>query len=503
MTEIPPARPPGTRRRRAIAAIGVAIGLPVIAHYGVVAGTRIDPPAITAPQGEPEDRAAGLRVLGPAYARRRGTIHEVRLSGSPEAIGWQHARLLHREMVSDEAALYGQFQRFVPVGALRTLIMDLSRVSYRHVDRNLSDAMRREVAAQAIGFAPDPFAGVLPTYHRFVFLQSLYDIALSFEHSPLLGCTSFALGDGAFEGGHTVLARNFDFEAGPVFDDQKTVFLVHEEGAIPYASVAWPGFVGAVTGMNAEGLALVVHGGRAREASNVGEPVVHTTRELLAKARNVAEAVAILETKQPMVPHILLLADASGAMAVAERAPGEPLFVQPGRHQLSLTNHFEGPLAADPKNKAVEARTSTLIRRQRLVELLSKLPRGASVEQAVAILRDKRGPKDLPLSLGDRRAIDALIATHGVVMDTTTRTMWLSEGPHLVGRFVRFDLWRLLDPRFVPTAEDGLPTLPEDPIRASGAYEAWVAAGSSHTGERGEPDAKHAREAVAPKEIER
>jgi hypothetical protein len=478
------------RRRRAIAGVGIVLGLPVLAHLGVVAGTRIDPPAITAPGGEPEQHAGGLATLGKAYARKRGAIHEVRLSGSPEAIGWQHARLLHRQMVDDEAALYAEFERYVPLAPVRTLLMDISRVGYRHVDRNLSDAMRREVAAEALGFAPDPFASVLPTYHRFVFLQSLYDIALSFEHSPLLGCTSFVLGDGAAEGGHTLLARNFDFEAGPIFDEQKTVFLVHEEGAIPYASVAWPGFVGAVTGMNAEGLALVVHGGRAREATNVGEPVVHTARALLAKARSVDEAVALLGERRPMVPHLLLLADAHGDAAIAERVPGEPLFVRRGRGKVPLTNHFEGPLEPDPKNQAVRARTSTVSRRARLDELLANLPPGASVERAVEILRDKRAVGGAELALGDRRAIDALIATHGVVMDTTTRTLWVSEGPHLVGRFVRFDLWKLLDPRFTPGEGDGAAGLPEDPIRASGAYAAWVAAGSPHTGEHGEPAAR-------------
>lgn len=490
MSESSRVRPFFARHRRGLAVVAAAVALPVLVHLGITACTRIEPPTITAPSGEPVERPGGLHVLGSAYARRRGSILEVRLSGSPEAIGWQHARLLYREMVSDESALYGQFEHFVPLRPLRTLLMDLSRISYRHVDRGMSDERRRETAAQALGFSPDPFDGVLPTYHRFVFLQSLYDIALSFERSPLLGCTSFVLGDGAFEGGHTVLARNFDFEAGPVFDEQKTLFLVHEEGAIPYASLAWPGLVGALTGMNAEGLSLVVHGARAREARNEGEPVVHTARELLAHARNVGEAVALLEKKAPMVPHLLMLADAHGDVVIAERAPGEPLFVRRGRGRMALTNHFEGPLADDPKNKAVEARTTTLSRRARLDELLANLPPAAGVERAVEILRDKRGLGGVELPLGDRRAIDAVIATHAVVMDSTTRTLWVSEGPHLVGRFVRFDLWRLLDPRFVPSEEDGLPTLPEDPIRASGAYEAWKKAGSPHAGESAGPGAK-------------
>ena len=76
-------------------------------------------------------------------------------------------------------------------------------------------------------------------------------------------------------------------------------------------------------------------------------------------------------------------------------------------------------------------------------------------------------------------AIDALIATHAVVMDATARELWVSEGPHLVGRFVRFDLNRLLGSE--PALADDLPSfLDEDPIAKDGRYDAWVRDGSRH-----------------------
>ena len=476
---------PKARRRLLIAAAAAA--LPVLAHFGVACGTRIHPPAIAAQEGEPRTSGADpdVRVLGPAYARHRGKMLEVRLAGTPEAIGHQHARLLYPEMVKDEGDLYGQFRHYVPIAPVRWLIMDISRLRFRQVDEGMPEDRRREIAAQAQGFQPDPFDDVLPTYHRFVFLQSLYDISLSFEHSPLLGCTSFTLTGGASAGGHDILARNFDFEAGPVFDEGKAVFLVREEGRIPYASVAWPGLVGVVTGMNAEGLARVVHGGRAREAQTVGEPVVQTMRELLGRARTTAEALGLLEGKRPMVSHLVMLLDATGDTAIAERAPGEPLFVRraPGKEKVPLTNHFEGPLAQDPANQAVEVVTSTRPRRLRLDELLENLPKGASVQEVVGVLRDKKGYGGVTLPLGNRKALDALIATHGVVMDATARELWVSEGPHLAGRFLRFDLGRLLAAGYEPSAGEEIVTLPEDEIARDGQYDAWVRRGSPHGGE--------------------
>jgi len=49
------------------------------------------------------------------------------------------------------------------------------------------------------------------------------------------------------------------------------------------------------------------------------------------------------------------------------------------------------------------------------------------------------------LPMGNRGTIDAVIATHAVVMDGTARVLWVSEGPHLMGRFIRFDLAKLLE----------------------------------------------------------
>lgn len=467
--------------KKKLVALGVLVLGPIGFHVGVGLGTRIDPPAVTTPAGEMRE-AGDLRTFGESYALHRSKILEVGLRGTPEEIGYAHSRLLHREMVENEGTLYRQFETFVPVAPLRWLIVDVSRLQFRAVDRGMPDERRREIAAQALGFSPDPYEGFMPTYHRLVFLQSLYDIMLSFEHSPLLGCTSFALTDGASAGGHAILARNFDFEAGPIFDTGKAVFLVRQEGRIPYASVAWPGLVGAVSGLNLEGLGVVVHGARAREARPEGEPVVHTMRDLLGRARTTAEAIELLRTRPPMVPHMVMLIDATGDAAVAERVPGAELHVRRGRGKVPLTNHLEGPLAMDPSNKRVEAQTSTMPRRRRLDEILANLPPGATVQDAVAVLRDKKGIGGEKLPLGDRRTLDALIATHGVVMDATAKVLWVSEGPHLVGRFLAFDLGALFHSTYSPGAAPEPATIPPDPIEGNGEYDAWQRAGSPHHG---------------------
>lgn len=452
-----------------------AMVLLLVAQGALNVATSMTPPSVNV-AFSPIQGGGSIQRLGNGYARLHGGIREVYLEGTPEEIGAQQGRLNYDAMVENERALWGDFSRYVPFWPARALIMDLSRVRYRHLDRGIPAPRLREIAAQAQVFKPDPFEGELPTYQRMVFLHSLYDVALSFEHSPLMGCSTFGLGPGATKDAHTILARAFDFEAADVFDRSKAVFFVREGGAIPFASVAWPGLVGVISGMNAEGVAVVVHGARAGAPIVAGEPVVLMLREVLERARDTAEAIAILRTQQVMVSHIVVVADASGRFAVVERAPGVPPFVRdtfPDPDRVAVTNHFEGPLKDDPKNVAVREKTSTVARRQRLDELLLQVgPRDADVRRAVGMLRDHKCARGLSCDIGDRRTIDALIATHGIVADTTDRVLWVSAGPHLSGHFTRFDLKTIFAGGHVPEMDEAAETLLEDPILRDGRYEA-------------------------------
>lgn len=451
-------------------ALAVVLGGPLLAHLAVRATVRVTPPAISVPALTAEDEPWGLRA-GASFTRVVGRSAEgpgvrvVALRGSPEEMGAQHATLLRAQMLANEAVLWDGFATVVPFSPARTLMFDLGQFRYRDVDQGFPEARRRELAAEAATFQPDPYADHMATYPRMVFLHALYDIALSFEHSPLLGtgpsppshdgprldgCTAFGLGPAATADGHALFGRAFDFEAADVFDRDKAVFLVQGEGVLPFASVAWPGLVGVMTGMNAEGVAVAVNGGRAREPKTTGIPVAFSLRETLERAHDTEEAVSILSKQDPMVSHIVFVGDARGDFAVVERAPGVPAFVRrgPDPARVAVTNHFEGPLMGDPSDTRVRESTSTLPRRARIDELLSRTAdKSATVAQAVATLRDHACATSIgSCQVGDRRTIDAFIATHGVVFDMTERALWVSEGPHLSGRFVKIALGSFVSP---------------------------------------------------------
>jgi hypothetical protein len=466
--------------KRALRRIGLLLGVLVVAvlafHVAVGRAARLLPPSVTLPAAQVTTTPSGVRRFGDSYVRRVGGILQVGLAGTPELIGYGHARLLYPEMVENEGILLGRFQDQVPLELARSLLLDLAQLRYRHVDQQMSPDRLREIAAGSRGFQPDPYAELFPTFQRFVYLNALYDISLSFEGSPLIGCTTFTFDHAATPDGSGLLARAFDFEVDEIFDRRKAVFLVRESGKIPFASVAWPGLVGVVSGMNLEGVAVVVHGGRAREPQPSGEPVVHALRRVLSEARDSTEAARLLAERAPMVSHIVIVTDAHGQSLVIERAPGAPDSARPLPSRAATTNHFESALSGDPKNQRVREHTSTLPRRARGDRLLADLPADSAMTPALAakLLRDRDAADGSALPLGDRRAINALIATHGVIMQTGTRTLWVSEAPHLLGEFRAFDLPRLLAPDYDPEADGvSLQTLPADELLTSGRYASW------------------------------
>lgn len=462
------------RRGKILVALAVLVGGPIAAHYAIVATTGFSAPNVTVPDEHMVEKD-GIRFVGPAYSMERAGVREAYLEGTPEQLGERNAHLLGDHMNADETELWGTFAHFVPIPPLRTLIMDVSRVRYRHIEDNVPEPRRRELAAAARAMQPDPNAGHMPTYERVVFLHSVYDISLSFEHSPLIGCSAFALGPSMTKNGHVLVGRAFDMEIGDVFDRDKVVYFVRENGRIPYASVAWPGLTGVITGMNLDGVTVLVNGARAGEPQTKGMPVVFSLRETLQSAHDTEEAVDVLSKQDVMVSHIVFVADAAGHFAVVERAPNHPAFVRrtfSDPERVAVTNHFEGDLKDDPKNVWVKEHTTTLARRARLDEMLGALaPASVDATAAVGMLRDHQCAHGQKCELGDRREIDALIATHGVVADPTDRVIWVSKGPHLSGQFVRFDLKETFAKDHDPRTEAPPETIAADPILADGRYE--------------------------------
>ncbi len=461
-------------RRGAWSAFAVSVVWMVFAEVTLLRPPRDLPPA---PQHRVVRDADGTRRYGPSYVRRRGHIWEVGLVGDPVELGDAHGVLLREPMIRIERRMMSLFAHYVPSAALRSVIATLVRGRNYNLDHNYPRDRLFEIAAEARAFAPgDPFARFLPTYHRMVLLHALYDVSLSFEHSPLIGCSSlFASGIHTVDG-HTYVGRNFDMEVDSVFDEEKAVMLVRARGRIPFASVGWPGLTGVLTGMNAAGIFVAVHGARAGTPRSTGVPVPTTLRNVLERAHSLDEAIAIVRADEPMVSHRLIVVDGdAGRGAVLERAPGFALAVRDLGGAGGIANHFAtASLASSPRDIDVRRTTSTLLRQSAIDERVRADDGRFDASGVLRALRDRGAPGATRETLGNRGAIDAWIATHSVVADATRRILWVSEGPHTLGRYIEFDLGRLLGSEFGHDVDvEGLRSMPADPAFLDGSYGRW------------------------------
>jgi hypothetical protein len=470
----------GRRLRRIASALGIAFSVLLLVYLVFLRITRIDAP----PVSEAVRRAAEQPVIvrgthafvGESWLGRDRGIWEAHLSGEPYALGFAQGRLGNRLFLETEDYMFGEMARYVPSKVALFAIRAGVRMQYRHVGDLLPPEAAEEIAGLARG-VEDLHGDFLPLYHRLVFYHALHDITQRLEHSPLLGCSAFAASGPASTNGHLIIGRNFDFEGPEIFDRDKAILFFRPRGKIPFASVAWLAMSGVITGINAEGIYVSVNAARSEDKGGEGVPVEILVRQIMEQAHNLDEVIALVKKTPVMVPDFYLVGDGkTGESAVLERTPRRLEVRRTPRADgtIVLTNHALSPtFGADAENDRLRRYLTSGARYQRLAELVKHWRGQIDPPKALEILRDKRGAGDVELGIGNRNALDAVIATHSVVVDATQRIVWVGVGPHLQGRYVGFDLRRELDG--VQTRPQP-PDLPEDAAAATDEFRAAMLA---------------------------
>ena len=108
-------------------------------------------------------------------------------------------------------------------------------------------------------------------------------------NSPLIrgGCTAFGAWAPETRDGHLLLGRNFDWEAAPVFDEDRMVIIYEPDEGIPFISLAWSGMAGCVSAMNRAGLAVTVNGAPSQLPADTGAPTCIVARDVVQHATNI------------------------------------------------------------------------------------------------------------------------------------------------------------------------------------------------------------------------
>ncbi len=122
------------------------------------------------------------------------------------------------------------------------------------------------------------------------------------------------------------------------------VIFCKPDGGIPFLSIAWPGWCGAITAVNLAGLCIGPLNVKRIAANLEGTPYVISFRQMAQEAATCDEAVALLRaTRRTYSNNILLAQTAPARRAVVAEYTADEVVVReaaPGDDFIAATNHF-------------------------------------------------------------------------------------------------------------------------------------------------------------------
>ena len=411
-------------------------------------------------------------AVGKSKLERRGSIWRFTLSGGPRMMGHSHGLLASRVTAAMDRQVASEVERRVPGLFRRWYLGNLSR--WRH--RGLMDGIPAVRLVELAAFSRtmvDSNEFPEPPFHRLLYYHSLHELTRQAVDSPLPGSHMFAVWGKQTVDNHMLVGRTFELAAGQMFDTEKALLMFQGEEGIPFVSVAWPGMMGVVTGVNARRLFVAVNSARSDDDLEDGIPLTLLARELLERAGTIKEAIKLIKEQPAMVPGIILLADGKAQDAVVlEYTPGQTAIRRGKGGMVLAANHLESSkFKGDAANDWRRRYSTSEARAKRLKQLLGRFGGRMDVATAAMVLRNRTGVDDEPLGLGNRAALDALTATHGIVLDLSSFVLWIGRGPHLLGAFEPVDLKTLFGEAM--SAATAPKPIEADPLGASPRLERY------------------------------
>src|SRR5690554_2439541 len=398
---------------------------------------------------------------------------ELYVQGDPLQRGLAAGILMDSLLYKQEHIFFDKIQDFVPSEKkqkrLRNFLKWYNRKLYKHVPE--------EYKAEIYGlsqYVPDTYNYIAPPYIRSLYLHGAHDIGHALVDLGQIGCTSTALWGEQTPDGKLIIGRNLDFYAGDEFAEEKVILFIQPDEGIPFVSVAWPGMLGVISGMNKEGLTITMNAGKSKVPLTAKKPISLLAREILQYASTIDEAIAIAAESEVFVSEALMVGSAKDNKAVLiEMSPKNFGVYEVNSSRLICSNHFQSEAYKnDKQNKKAIQESHSLYRYQRMSELVKENPKMSHLMMA-EILRDKEGLNDIELGYGNEKALNQLLGHHAVIFKPAKGQIWISSHPYQLGAFTAYDLNEIFDDnrttQYIPQYIDSL-TVPEDEFQYSQAF---------------------------------
>lgn len=380
--------------------------------------------------------------------KNKQSLWELYVEGDPLERGMAIGSLTDSLLKKQEHVFFDKINDLVPSQFKKHALRNFLKWYNRKLYLNVSNEYQTEIYGIS-RYAPKDLDYIAPNFLRDLYLHGAHDLGHAVQDLAMVGCTSFAVWGDKSEDGNLILGRNFDFNAGDAFAKDKIVAFVNPKEGYPFMMVTWPGMIGVCSGMNIKGLTLTINAGKSKIPLIAKTPISIVTREILQYASNIDEAIGIVKKSKVFVSESIMVGSSVDNKAVLiEVSPDDfGVYDVANSNQLICSNHFQSDALKDNKrNKNQIINSHSQFRFDRMNQLLNENKK-INPQIAVAILRNKEGLYNLPLGFGNEKALNQLLAHHGIVFKPAQKLVWVSANPYQMGEFVCYDLNKVFNNR--------------------------------------------------------
>ncbi|WP_281240048.1 C45 family autoproteolytic acyltransferase/hydolase [Flavobacterium praedii] len=373
--------------------------------------------------------------------KNKQKLWELYVEGDPLERGLAIGSLTDSLLKKQEYVFFEKVNDLVPSNFKKRVMVDFLNWYNRKLFLNVENEFQAEIYGLS-QYSPQDLNYIAPSFLRDLYLHGAHDIGHAVQDLALVGCSSFAAWGDKTEDGNLILGRNFDFYVGDAFAKDKIVAFVNPKDGYPFMMLTWPGMIGVCSGMNVEGLTVTINAGKSKIPLIAKTPISILTREIVQYAKTIDEAIAIAKKKKVFVSESIMVGSAKDNRAVLIEITPDNLgvFEVSNGTQLVSTNHFQSDaLKGNERNKKQIKNSHSQYRFDRMNQLLDQSSK-ITPQIAVDILRNKEGLNNIPLGYGNDKALNHLLAHHGIVFQPAKQLVWVSSSPYQLGEFVCYDL---------------------------------------------------------------
>lgn len=382
-------------------------------------------------------------VMGDNFlTKNKQGLWEMHVKGNPLELGLYQGALAQELFNQQEDVFLKKIDELVPSkgyqNILRKFLAWFNRKIYLHID----EQYKTEIYGIS-QYASPQYDHIAEEYPRVLYFHGAHDIGHALQDLALVGCSSFASWGKNTKDGKLLIGRNFDFYAGDDFAKNKIIAFIEPEEGHNFMSVTWGGMIGVVSGMNDQGLTVTINAGKSQFPLVAKTPVSLVTREILQYASTIEEAIVIAKKREVFVSESIFVGSAKDKkVALIEVSPKNfGVYEVPNSdNQLICSNHFQSAAYAnDKKNQNHIIESHSKYRYERMEELLEESEK-ITPTKVVDILRNRQGLEEDEIGYGNEKALNQMLAHHGIVFQPEDLLVWVSSSPYQMGEFVAYDL---------------------------------------------------------------